>query len=340
MTSKAWAVTLYHIRGKAYRFPETLLSLPSKSTLKKLVSRLASNSGFTEKSIFVLKQRIQVLSESAKICTLIMDEMSLKSHLFYDISSDSIIGFESFGEGKTSNLGANSALVLMARGILSNWKQPVAFVTVNEACNSEKLKDIVDETLLQLELRGLKVVALVSDQGSNFLKFYETMRVTEDKPYLEMHGKQFFTIFDSRNLLKSSRNNLMKYQFPFDGKTATWSDMMAFLKKEQTLAIRTAPMLTHRHISPPPFGKMKVKLASQVFSHLSAAHTGNFCSSKTKTFVFETSAHERFPVCQRRRYLSSNSPHTNDFCQARRFLLDISLEQHLRWTKGNVLLLP
>ena len=264
---KAWALTLYHISGKAYRFLEKLLSLPSKSTLKKLVSRLASNSGFTEKSIFVLKQRVQVMSESAKICTLIMDEMSLKSHLFYDISSDSIIGFESFGEGKTSNLVANSALVLMARGILSNWKQPVAFFTVNEACNSEKLKDIVDEALLQLELIGLKVVALVSDQGSNFLKFYETMRVTEDKPYLEMHGKQYFTIFDPPHLLKSIRNNLMKYQFLFDGKTATWSDIKAFFKKEQTLAIRTAPKLTHRHISPPPFGKMKVKLATQVFSH-------------------------------------------------------------------------
>ena len=199
---KAWALTLYHISGKAYRFLEKLLSLPSKSTLKKLVSRLASNSGFTEKSIFVLKQRVQVMSESAKICTLIMDEMSLKSHLFYDISSDSIIGFESFGEGKTSNLVANSALVLMARGILSNWKQPVAFFTVNEACNSEKLKDIVDEALLQLELIGLKVVPLVSDQSSNVLKFYETMRVTEDKPYVEMHGKQYFTIFDPPHLLK------------------------------------------------------------------------------------------------------------------------------------------
>ena len=119
---------------------------------------------------------------------------------------------------------------------------------------------------MNLALLGLKVVALVSDQGSNFLKFYETMRVTEDKPYLEMHGKQYFTIFDPPHLLKSIRNNLMKYQFLFDGKTATWSDK-TFFKREQTLTIRTAPKLTHRHISPPPFGKMKVILATQVFSH-------------------------------------------------------------------------
>ena len=93
------------------------------------------------------------------------------------------------------------------------------------------------------------------------------MRFTEDKPYLEMDGKQYFTIFDPPHLLKSIRNILLKYQFLFDGKTATWSDITAFVKKEQTLAIRTAPKLTHRHISPPPFGKITVKLAMQVFSH-------------------------------------------------------------------------
>ena len=59
------------------------------------------------------------------------------------------------------------------------------------------------------------------------------MRVTEDKPYLKMHGKQYFTIFDPLHLLKSIRNNLMKYQFLFDGKTATWYDIKAFSKKEQ-----------------------------------------------------------------------------------------------------------
>ena len=150
------------------------------------MSRLASNAGFIEKSIFVLKQRVQLMSESAKICNLTMDEMSLKSHLFYEMSSDSSISLESFGQGKTSNLVANSALVLMSRGILNNWKQPVTFFTVKEACNNEKLKGIIDKALLQLELIGIKVVALVSEQGSNFLKFYETMGFTEDKPYLEI----------------------------------------------------------------------------------------------------------------------------------------------------------
>ena len=93
------------------------------------------------------------------------------------------------------------------------------------------------------------------------------MGVTEDRPYFEMHGKQYFTIFDPPHLLKSVRNNLMKYSFSFDNKTALWSDVKAFFDKEQKLAIRTAPKLTPKHINPPQFAKMKVKLATQVFSH-------------------------------------------------------------------------
>ena len=119
-TFKAWALSLYHISGKAYRFLAKLFNLPSKSTLTKLVSKFASDVGFSEKSLFVLRQRVQAMSANAKICTLLMDEMSLKSHLFYNASADSIIGFENLGEGKTSSLVANSALVLMARGILDN----------------------------------------------------------------------------------------------------------------------------------------------------------------------------------------------------------------------------
>ena len=89
---------------------------------------------------------------NAKVCTLLMNEMSLKSNLFYDESGDTITSFQDFGEGKQSNLLANSALVFMAWGIVESWKQPVPYYFVNEACNSDFLKDLVEENIFQLEL--------------------------------------------------------------------------------------------------------------------------------------------------------------------------------------------
>ena len=62
------------------------------------------------------------MSENAKVCTLVMGEMSLKSNFFYDEVRDTITGLEDTGEVKRSNLIANSALAFMARGILESWK--------------------------------------------------------------------------------------------------------------------------------------------------------------------------------------------------------------------------
>lgn len=57
------------------------------------------------------------------------DEMSLKSHLFYNVSRDEIIGFEDTGSYK-SPIPAKSVLVIMARSIAGNWKVPVCFCFV------------------------------------------------------------------------------------------------------------------------------------------------------------------------------------------------------------------
>ena len=268
---KAWALTLYHISGKAYRFLSKLFHLPSKRTMGRVVSKFASDAGFTEKSLYVKEQRLASLSLSAKVCSLLMDEISLKNHLFYDISKDTLIGTEDYGDNNSSGLLANSALVLMVRGILHNWKQPVAYFLVNESCSSGRLKDIINEALLHLEAMGLTVLSIISDQGSNFLSFAKDQGVSTNKPYFEMRGKKYFVIFDPPHLLKSVRNNLLKYKLEFGHKTASWDDIKSFYQREHKLAIRMAPKLTEKHIDPNGFLKMRVKLVSQIFSHSVAA---------------------------------------------------------------------
>ena len=148
-----------------------------------MVFRFASETGFSEKSLDVEKERIASIPENAKICSLMMDEMSLKSHLFYDISNDYIVGLEDYGIGESSGLPATSALVLLVTGVLFNWKQPIAYFLVNESSGSSQLKKILAEALNNLESLGLDVVSVVSDQGSNFLKLFKALGVTKDRPF-------------------------------------------------------------------------------------------------------------------------------------------------------------
>jgi hypothetical protein len=76
----------------------------------------------------VIASKVQGMSSISKMCTISVDEMCINSHLDYDSRKDKIIGLEDFGDGVKSNCLATSAIVIMARGIIENWKQPLRHV--------------------------------------------------------------------------------------------------------------------------------------------------------------------------------------------------------------------
>jgi hypothetical protein len=87
-----------------------------------------------------------------------------------------------------------------------------------------------------------------------------------------MHnGRKIFLMLDPPHLIKSVRNNLMKYSLRFGEHVASWKDIEAVYGRDSALPIRSAPKLTEKHIRPNNFNKMKVKLATQVLSHTVAA---------------------------------------------------------------------
>ena len=87
------------------------------------------------------------------MCTISVDEMCIKSHLDYDSRKDKIIGLEDFGDGVKSNCLATSAIVIMARGIIENWKQPLAYYLVNESCSSEKVREKLEDAITKVVYR-------------------------------------------------------------------------------------------------------------------------------------------------------------------------------------------
>jgi hypothetical protein len=70
------------------------------------------------------------MDENAKLCTISMDEMSLKVNIAYDSSKDEIIGLKDFRDGEKGTDLASSALVFMPRGVLEKWKQPFGYLQV------------------------------------------------------------------------------------------------------------------------------------------------------------------------------------------------------------------
>lgn len=78
-------------------------------------------------------------------------------------------------------------------------------------------------------------------------------------------------MFDTPHLVKAVRNMLLKYDFVLDDEIISWKYIKQFYERDKKFSIRAAPKLTDSHIFPTIFQKMKVKLATQVFSATVAA---------------------------------------------------------------------
>ncbi|EFA12315.1 Transposable element P transposase-like Protein [Tribolium castaneum] len=199
--------------------------------------------------------------------------MSLKANLYYDVSKDQIVGFHQV-DGKEYK-PANNVLTIMARGIFDNWKQALAYVFVNTQCNARELQALLCAVINKLYAIGLQVKAVISDLGTNFQQVAASLNVTPETPYFYCKGictDRIFYIFDVCHLIKALRNNFLKYRFRLDnGQIIDHVFVRAFFEHDQKRTFKFAPKLQSVHISPGQFDKMKVKFATQLFSHTVAS---------------------------------------------------------------------
>ncbi len=119
------------------------------------------------------------MPEEDRICTFLMDEMSLKRGIQYDQREDALIGAV-WDHGLST---AGTAMVFMVRGLRARWRQAVAFFFVNTAVTGDNLLEKMMTCLGKLKECGLKVAAVTSDQGSNFTYLTNVLKITPDQPY-------------------------------------------------------------------------------------------------------------------------------------------------------------
>lgn len=158
--------------------------------------------GINNKIFNVLTIKLNSLPAREHHCILCTDEMSLKPHLFYNVSRDKIIGFEDTGSNKSS-VPAKDVLVIIAHSIVSDWKIPVCFCFVEIACSSKILKNLIFDIIIKLTNIGVKVHALVTDMGSNFILLSRELGIsTENSTFLVERKKKYFIFLILRILLK------------------------------------------------------------------------------------------------------------------------------------------
>ncbi|KYM98250.1 THAP domain-containing protein 9 [Cyphomyrmex costatus] len=180
---KKFALSIYFLSPRTYRELQQSIALPSVlRSLHLFTERWNILPGTNDKIFEALKLKLNSLPLIERHCVLCADEMSLKSHLFYNVSRDEIIGFEDNGD-KKSCVPAKSAFVIMARSIAGEWKLPVYFCFVETTCHSNVLKNILFDIIIKL--RGNTTVKFSKNHFFFGLKkSFEPCRI---------RGKNFYT---------------------------------------------------------------------------------------------------------------------------------------------------
>lgn len=76
---KSIAVSLYHASGKAYRMLSKLFILPSKTSLRRYISKMPTATGISQGALNIIKKKVDSMSDDEKLCTLCVD----LSHMYH-----------------------------------------------------------------------------------------------------------------------------------------------------------------------------------------------------------------------------------------------------------------
>lgn len=159
------AISLHSAGPRSYRWLlKNKYPFPAESTLRRWASKITVQPGALP-FVFQLMKNAE-LTKFDKVCVIMADEMKIKKSYDYDKKTDTMLP------------PANYVQVVMARGLFSNWKQPIFF-----DFDCQLTKSMLNFLIEKLEEIDFNVVAIVSDMGGGNRKFWNTLDVSKEKPF-------------------------------------------------------------------------------------------------------------------------------------------------------------
>jgi len=193
------------------------------------------------------------LQDYEKLTILMFDEVKISNTMEYDVLREEVVGPQS------------QMQVVMARGIASQWKQPI-FVGFDQKMTKSIFFSIID----RLDQIGFNVLCCVSDCGGGNVGLWKALDVTYENPVCSTpSGKEIVFIPDAPHILKLIRNWLLDIGFQFNEQLINKKPLESLIKQTST-EINICHKLSEEHLTCEGPQRQKVKLASQLLSHTTA----------------------------------------------------------------------
>jgi len=201
----------------------------------------------------IMKLNGDTLKDYEKLTVLMFDEVKISSTVEYDVLHDEFIGPH------------NQMQVVMARGISSQWKQPI-FVDFDKKMTKDILFDIIEK----LDEIGFKVICCVSDCGGGNIGLWKALDINYQNPVFSIPcGRRIVYIPDSPHILKLVRNWFLDTGFSINDKIINKKPLEALVSFSAT-ELSVCHKLTKEHLSCEGPQRQRVKLATQLLSHTTA----------------------------------------------------------------------
>ena len=268
---KQFSISLHFYSPKAYQFVRRAFHLPSPSTIRAWATSVECEPRFLSQVITYLQNN---LKEDNKDCVLLVDEMSIKKDVLWDVKTKTFVGNVDYGKivAEEQDTTAENALVIMAVGIKQPWSHPIAYFLVNRL-TSKTQSQIIKEAINLLTDASLDVQAVIFDGCSKNLATARHLGCNLDAfdgsfPHPSRPNKVIHVILDVCHMLKLARNALGdKGTFYINGQPLIfWNFITELYNMQKNDVLHLGNKLKSKHIRWHNV-KMKVAVAAQTLSN-------------------------------------------------------------------------
>lgn len=253
------ALTLRSLSPSCYNYlrDKKGFPLPCKSTLHNRAKHFQCEPGILSSVLSLMKAKAETLEPTEKLSVLSLDEMSLVSQWSYDRGMDRLYK----PHGKVQ--------VVMLRGLVSKWKQPIYF-----EYDESNIHKILLSLIEKIECTGYHVMAVVHDLGPTNLRIWKEFGIDPLQNKISIKnpcaGREIFFFADAPHMIKLIRNNFIDSGFVMkDGTNVSDQsirEMLLNTKSEYGLAYK----LSEVHLNVSGMQRQRVKYAAQLLSKTSA----------------------------------------------------------------------
>ena len=160
--------------------------------LRYWLQRMQLDCGWNESLFNILKMKAETMKPQDRVCGVIFDAVSLKEGITYNIHRDKFNGFEDLGQYGSSGKPATYAMVFMAKGLASKWKQVLGYFLFNKSIKPNLLKEMLHDCISKLKMTGMIPKFVVADQDVTNRSVYSKLNISTEKPYITHNNENVY----------------------------------------------------------------------------------------------------------------------------------------------------